>query len=79
MTYVTNELNLHNSLNDSLVMSVRLLNMNIFLGWADSYGNIQLNSAAAFHDEFTPVRAVTRQWRISEIIFYQYSLLTTII
>ena len=35
-------------------------------GRADSYGNIQLNSATAFHDEFTPVRAVTGQWRMAK-------------
>ena len=45
---------------------VRLLNMNMSAGRTDSYGNIQLNSAAAFHDEFTPVRAVTGQWRMTK-------------
>lgn len=45
---------------------VRLLNMNMSAGRTDSYGNIQLNSAAAFHDEFTPVRAVTGQWRMAK-------------
>lgn len=45
---------------------VRLLNMNMSAGRTDSYGNIQLNSAAAFHDEFTPVCAVTGQWRMAK-------------
>ena len=45
---------------------VRLLNMNIFLGWTDSYWNIQQNSAPAFHDEFTPVCIVTGQRRMAK-------------